>query len=153
MRGAVILFGFQDPYVLVQHGLQRPEIQAQFIRAQAKHGPGCGETDAVVVIIQQRAEEQASLRARNQPDHTVDGSLAHQWRRVVQVFSGKLQGLGAGVIGQFGVQAGAANVRQVAARQLLVKHPRRAGQAVVSALQCLGVALGDGLGRLGSIIF
>ncbi|MNR02003.1 hypothetical protein D3C85_1178400 [compost metagenome] len=141
----------QDPDILIQHPLQWPEVQAQLIRAQAKQGPGRGETHAVVVIGQQRAEQQAALWPGHQADHAVDGCLAHQGRRVVQVFTGQLEGQRAWVIGQFGVQAGAANVRQVVACQLLVKHTRRAGQTIVCTLQGLAVALGDSLGWSGCI--
>ncbi|MCY1449188.1 hypothetical protein D9M71_659110 [compost metagenome] len=60
---------------------------------------------------------------------------------MLQVLAGEFQGLGRGVVGQFGVQGRTADGRQVGALQLLVQHPRSAGLALMGLAQGLGVAV------------
>mgnify|MGYP006195037467 CR=1 FL=1 len=46
--------------------LQRPEIQAQFIRSQAEEGVDRGKAHGLIFIIEHRSEQQAALRAGHQ---------------------------------------------------------------------------------------
>jgi hypothetical protein len=59
-------------------------------------------------IIEHRAQQQRALAAGHQADNAVDGRFAHLRGVAGEVFVGELQGLGAGVVGQFGMQRGAA---------------------------------------------
>ena len=92
-------------------------------------------------VVKDRAEQQRALRPRHQPDNALDGGFAYQRRRVMQVGIGQFQGVRAGVVGQFGVQAGAADVGQVRAGQLLVQHTGSAGLAIMCLLQGLSVTV------------
>ena len=100
--------GLELFHELVQHLLQRPEVQAQGVWRQAEQGVGGGETHALFGVIQHRAEQQRALAGGHQADDAVDGGLAHQRRFAAEVLVRELQGLGAGVVGQFGMQGGAA---------------------------------------------
>ena len=84
--------------VLVQHLLQRAEVQAQGIWRQAQQGIGRGKTHGLLWVVEDRAEQQCALAGRHQADDAADRRLAHQGRRVGQVFIRQLQGLRAGVV-------------------------------------------------------
>ncbi len=139
LRFGVFRLSLEGAFVFLDHLLQRAEIQALVIRRQAEHGVGRCETHRLFAVLQHRPEQQAALGSGDQSDHALDRRFAHQCRGVLQVRVGQFQGAWAGVVGQLGMQGGPAGVRQVGARQLLIKHPRGPGQTIVSLLERLTV--------------
>ena len=63
--------------VLVDDLLQRAEIQTLLIRRQAQQGAGGGKANALLGVIQQRAEQQCALSIGHQPCNTLYRRLTH----------------------------------------------------------------------------
>ncbi|MNE33904.1 hypothetical protein D3C80_1276000 [compost metagenome] len=141
LRGRVVGLLCEYLLILLQGVLQGAEVQTDIVRPQPQQGIDHGEAHALLFIVEQRSEGQAALGAGQHGLNAGDGGTANQGIVVLQVAVGQFQCQRRGVVGQFGVQAGTADGGKIAAAQLLIQHPGRAGLAVVGHGQGLGIGV------------
>ncbi|MNE93740.1 hypothetical protein D3C80_1916290 [compost metagenome] len=87
--------------LLVTHQgmLQRAEVQADFVRAEAQQGIDHGKAHTLIFIVEHGAKHQAALGPGQHRLNTGDSGAAHQRVVMLHVAAGQLQRQWRGVVG------------------------------------------------------
>jgi len=74
----VVRAGLEVAFELVDHLLQRSEVQALFIWRQAEQGVGRSKAHALLLVIEQWPQQQRALGTGHEADDALDRCFAHQ---------------------------------------------------------------------------
>ncbi|MND75433.1 hypothetical protein D3C80_670510 [compost metagenome] len=127
--------------------LQRPEIQAEFIRGQPQQRIDSRQPHVLFAVVEQWPQQKTALAVRYQGADAPDRGDTHFGRLVLQVGIRQFQGHRAWIIGQLGMQPDTALGGQVRTLQLLIEHPRSTWLTAPGRCQRFAVTVLDGFGN------